>query len=330
MKRKLASIQKISNIKNIEGSDYIAQATIMGWNIVVKKDEFKINDRCVFFEIDSILPDVSWAEFLRPRKFRVKTCKIRGVLSQGLALPLSILGGKNSNRTLWDRIRKKDGWKIGDDVTNYLKIKKFNILNNKFKRGTCAGNFPSFIPKTDEIRIQSSIKKLDYIKNKDIYITVKCDGTSSTFYKFNGKFGVCSRNKERKEGDNIYWNMADYYTIQHIPDGIAVQGEIVGPNIQKNKMGLSKTDLFVFDIFDIKLGKYFEYNELVKFCYDYKLKMVPEIKADDVENTLEYWLEKAKGKYDGTSIDREDIVVRTKIGRLSFKVINNDYLIKEN
>src|SRR5688500_5329560 len=95
MERKLVSIQTVENIAPIEGADQIVAARVMGWNVVVKKGEFRSGDPCVFFEIDSVLPESApWAQFLRPHGFRVKTLKLRGVLSQGLALPLSILGSE--------------------------------------------------------------------------------------------------------------------------------------------------------------------------------------------------------------------------------------------
>ena len=92
MERKLVSIQVIDDVAPIDGADNIMQARVMGWTVVVKKGEFAPGDRCVFFEIDSVLPDgPAWSEFMRPRGFRVRTAKLRGVLSQGLALPLAIL-----------------------------------------------------------------------------------------------------------------------------------------------------------------------------------------------------------------------------------------------
>ncbi len=68
MERKLVSIQVIDSIAPIEGADNIVQARVMGWTVVVKKGEFAPGDRCVFFEIDSLLPDgQAWSEFMRPR-----------------------------------------------------------------------------------------------------------------------------------------------------------------------------------------------------------------------------------------------------------------------
>jgi RNA ligase (TIGR02306 family) len=78
----------------IVGADAILLAKVLGWELVVKKTEFQVGDRCVYFEIDSVLPIAQWNDHLRkePNKpLRIKTIRLRGALSQGLALPLSIL-----------------------------------------------------------------------------------------------------------------------------------------------------------------------------------------------------------------------------------------------
>ena len=88
--RKLASIQRIDDIQPIEGKDRIAMARIKGWNVIIQKSEFNVGDKCVFLEIDSVLPEKSWFEFMRQRKFRVRTLKFGNAISQGLAFPLSV------------------------------------------------------------------------------------------------------------------------------------------------------------------------------------------------------------------------------------------------
>lgn len=92
MERKLASIQIISDLKPIEGADKIEVATCLGWQCVVKKGEFKIGDKCIYWEIDSIVDSTNPIfEFMKERKFRVKTQKFLKTLSQGLLMPLSVL-----------------------------------------------------------------------------------------------------------------------------------------------------------------------------------------------------------------------------------------------
>ena len=97
--RKLASIQRVWDVQPIEGSDFLEQLKIEGWTVVGNKGDFKKGDLCVYFEIDSFLPVRPEFEFLRKTSykntdimgegFKLRTIKLRGVLSQGLALPIS-------------------------------------------------------------------------------------------------------------------------------------------------------------------------------------------------------------------------------------------------
>lgn len=113
--RKLASIQIINDLKPIQGKDRILQASILGWSLIVGKDDFKVGDKCVYIEVDSILdPNNPVFEQARKRSNRIKTIKMAGIYSQGIAYPLSAF---NMN---------PDKYSVGDDVTDILKIKKYD------------------------------------------------------------------------------------------------------------------------------------------------------------------------------------------------------------
>lgn len=114
MERKLASIRQISDISPIEGADKIELATVDGWKVVVAKNVgHQIGNKVVYCEIDSFLPIEPEFEFLRKSSFkkmgdtegfRLKTAKLRGVVSNGLILPLSVLETKTGGK-----IVEKDG-----------------------------------------------------------------------------------------------------------------------------------------------------------------------------------------------------------------------------
>ena len=351
MKRKLASIQIVKELIPIEGADFIEECSVEGWGTIVKKGDFKVEDRCVWFEIDSILPAMPWSEFLEKKKYRVKTMKMRGVLSQGVALPLSILNGPNPKRSIWDRIMRRDGWKIGADATDFLGVRKFDeetqgTYKFGFNTGKTLSAFPAFVPKTDETRIQSCLSLLHEIKGLPFYASVKLDGTSATFAKRDNKFYICSRGRTVQQGeDDVYNRIARLYDIEtKLPDGLAIQGEICGPGIRRNRLGLKDIDFFLFDVFDISAGKYLGLREMTDLADRMGLKTVPidkivvDKEAARFEHTKDNWLELAKGKYVGTKNNREGLVVRPLVntysrrlrGRLSFKIINNDYLLKED
>jgi RNA ligase (TIGR02306 family) len=316
--RKLASIQRIRKIEPIPNADRIKLAHVLGWQVVIKKGEFKEGDKCVFFEIDAILPKASWSEFMEARKYRVKTIKLRKTLSQGLALPMSILPPGN--------------YDIGDDVTEVLNVKKHET--EFFQRGITIGSFPGFIPKTNETRIQAYPELLDQIRNVKCYITTKIDGTSATFARYNGEFIACSRNcRLSLENNSPYSKVEQLYDLKNrIPEGIAIQSEIAGISIQKNRLELDNHDFYVFNVFDINKGHYYSFHDMMNFCKIFDLKTVPILNNDIfIEQNLEELLELAKGKYEGTNNDREGIVIRsmeTIPTRYSFKIINNDYLLK--
>jgi RNA ligase (TIGR02306 family) len=101
MERKLSSIRKISELRQIEGADNIELAIVDGWQVVVAKNvEHKVGDFIVYCEIDSFLPIKEEFEFLRKSSykkmgevegFRLKTIKLRGVISNGCIFPINVL-----------------------------------------------------------------------------------------------------------------------------------------------------------------------------------------------------------------------------------------------
>lgn len=338
MERKLATIQRVTALKPIPGADAIECARVMGWDVVVKKGEFEVGDLGVFFEIDSVLPEGQlWAEFMRPKGFRVKTCKLRGQISQGLFLSLDILPpGAFEGPPGLSFINE------GTEVTGFLNVAKYDP---PIPGPDIVGPFPGDVRKTDEIRLQSILPVLDELKDKPFYVTVKLDGMSGTFVRREEGLQVCMREWMVKEGTGAHWVAAKRYDLANkLPIGYAIQGEVCGPGIQKNRLGLKEVDLFVFNVIDLKSGNYFDWDSVTFFCHKYGLKTVPfdfEVDEPELANfpfTLENFLELAKGEYPGTGNRREGIVVRPLVNcrsealggdRLSFKVINNDFLLKD-
>ena len=200
--RKLASVRIVKELKDITGANKIQLALIDGWQCVVNKNEFKVGDKCIYFEIDSFLPIEDQYEFLRKSSFkstenlgegfRIKTIKLKGQLAQGLLLPLE-------NQEL----------EVGTDLTEELNVKLFEPMISANIAGEIKGSFPYFIPKTDQERIQNI---WDEIKNTNdtFEVSTKLDGTSMTIYKYDNEFGICSRNWELKINDsNINSNSLD-------------------------------------------------------------------------------------------------------------------------
>lgn len=313
MERKLASIQKIIGIRPIEGADKIEVCQVLGWECVVKKGEFKVGDLVVYCEVDSVLPERPEFEFLRERKFRIKTIKLRKQISQGIVFPLSIL--PTHKGSMGNPIEAN--YQEGEDVTEILgvikhdpqlqeekalaeqarsksKINKFFMkfalyrfvyfkLHHKDK------GWPRWITHTDEENFQVCIRMLTSRPNEEWYISEKLDGQSfSAFVERTRKwgmtklkFGVCSRNIRIGNPDNSnYWKMAKKYDLEHKllslnKAGIVLQSEIVGGKVQGNKYALPELDMYVFNV--IENGERYSLEKMIEFCKQYGFKYVPTI-----------------------------------------------------
>jgi len=331
--RSLVTIQRVKMISPIPDSDFLETAHIMGWQCVVKKGEFHEGELGVYFEVDSFIPVEPRYEFLRGssyrdnedngKGFRIRTMRMRGQLSQGLLLPLS-------------QFPELDGYNVGDDVTEVLQVKKWYIPETSTPGGVIIGERPFGIPASDEIRIQSALELLEQLQDKAYYITTKMDGTSGIVYYIDGKIGCCSRNKEIKDDENaLYWAPVYKYGLKEklaaLGKNLVLTGEICGPGIQKNKLRLPTVEWYVFDVKDWDSGRYLPYDQACEICSALGLSVVPlEERGEHFSYSLETLLEKAKGKYP-SGLDKEGIVVRDVLfpKAVSFKVLNNDALLKE-
>jgi RNA ligase (TIGR02306 family) len=331
--RKLASVVKIADIQPIVGADAIMVASVKGWKVVVKKDEYKVGDLAVYYEIDSFLPIRPQFEFLRKSSFkrmgssegfRLKTIRLRGQISQGLLTPIPE-GISNP--------------KEGDDLTEALDIVKYEPPIPAQLAGKIKGTFPSFIPKTDEIRIQNFESEVGFSPvGERAYVTEKLDGTSFTCYFNNGVFGVCGRNWELSEtSDNSLWRMANVLQLKEKMTkhgkNIALQGELVGAGINGNLYGLSDHKLYFFTGYDIDKGRRMFFDELEWVLFGLQLQMVPLLEKygfviPNESNIVDYMLKYAEGKSVlNMEVDREGVVVRGLEREFSFKAISNTYLL---
>lgn len=91
--RELAYVVLIDGIEPIPGYDRVETAIVGGWHIIVQKDQFKIGDPAIYFEIDSRVPkDKECFTFLEKRNYKIKTLKMCGTISQGLLMHASDFG----------------------------------------------------------------------------------------------------------------------------------------------------------------------------------------------------------------------------------------------
>ncbi len=345
----LATIRKIKTLSPIEGADRIELATMedLSWQVVVQKGLHKVEDLICYIQIDTVCPEKPWAEFLRARHFRVKTIKLQKTLSQGLIIPLKDVVQIFFTGGGYTPSEQEQALVVGADITTQIGVIKYEKPIPANLRGTVRSTFPSsIVPKTDEERIQNYPRLVEDINGLECYISIKMDGTSATYIHNNGDTLVCSRNMSLKQPgsedkQNVYWDMEKKYDILNkLKDrqlNIAIQGEICGTGVQGNKMGLSEVKLLVFNVYDINTQKFFSYDNFIQFCQGLGLDIVPILGKTTFNNvSVPDLLTLAEGNYDNGT-PREGIVIRPVVettshamrdGRLSFKVINNTFLLK--
>lgn len=358
--RKLATIRRIDDLLPIEGADLVQLAKIEGWQCVVKKSEFKVGDLCVYFEIDSHLPVRPEFEILRRNShkkmgdrdgFRIKTIKLRGTLSQGLALPVDLFFDDFIDSDEDEGQELMEYFCVGNDLSDLLDIQKYEKPIPMEIAGQVKGNFPGFIQKTDQERCQNIGRNI-FVDNKDTKyeVSMKLDGTSFTGYHNDGVVGVCSRNWELKIDDpknetnslvRMFVDSGLHDVLLAFGQNFAVQAELMGPGIEKNREGLGSHKLFVFDIFDISTGRYVGSKERHLIMEELWAKgvncdMVFHVPVLHTDITLyEYGIfnvDQLLAFAEGPSIKhaiREGLVFKSMNGEFSFKSISNKYLLKE-
>lgn len=348
--RKLASIQLVTATEPIPNADAIERLHVLGWWVVAKRGEFRPGDRVVYCEIDSLLPERAEFEFLRAScfksaiedsgaviqraGFRIKTVKLRGQVSQGICFPLSILPEGTSTQ-------------IGDDVTDALGIIKYEPPIPAGMGGRIKGGFPAFLPKTDEIRVQVLENLLLRQEGKTFAMTEKLDGTSFTAFLHQGEFGLCSRNQWIDESDrtNLLVRLAEELKLpeklRQIRDEFgfdaAIQGEVIGPGIQGNKYARPCVELYVFNVLRIDSYRLVDRSEQQRILDTVSLKAVPSLGDVVLKHTVDDLVALSVGtSLLNPKVQREGIVFRPEAevhdhdvgGRLSFKVINPQFLLK--
>ena len=357
--RTLASIKRISGIQSIEGKDRIVLAQVDGWNVIVRKDEYKPGDLCVYVEIDSVMPEKPEFEFLRPKKFRIKTMSMGGVISQGICFPLNILPAR------------KGGYYEDDDVTEVLGVKQYEatmdvesesktVQKSKWPRFLMrwkwfrklvlpkkqAKEFPSFISKTDETRVQNMPWVL---QDKGLWIaTEKIDGQSGTFALVRNKsrlpwkkdtfeYIVCSRNLRLWTPDkSSYWQVSEKYSVRAFlediigdHDWVAIQGECIGPGVQKNKYCRGGYELYVFNV--VYPNGRLDSITARDVCEYGGMKFVPIVSEGmKLPRTVDEALKFAHGTSKLTDVLREGIVFRSLDGKQSFKAVDPLFLIQHD
>lgn len=325
--RKLATVRKVIDIAPIPGADAIECVTVDGWKVVSKKGEYQVGGNALYLEVDSWVPE-TLAPFLckDKREFngvsgaRLRTIKLRGQISQGLLLPVP------------------EGAIEGDDLTEMLGIQKYEAPIPADLQGIMKGPFPSFVRKTNQERIQNLVAELEewVTAGLEWEVTEKLDGSSLTAYLFQGEFGVCSRNLDLLEtAGNSYWKLARDNKLEELlratGRNLAVQGELIGPNVQGNPYGVGAPQLHVFDVYDIDQGRYLTSPERMALLDGAGLLHCPVLGTQTLAGaSVASLLASAEAKSAlKAGTEREGLVFKCLSADISFKAISNKFLLGE-
>ncbi len=244
----LATVEIITDLKIHPYADRLEIAQVRGWDCCVVRGRFCQGQKVLFIQADTVVPvDREPFTFMSKHKGRVKPIKLKGLPSYGLVFSLEECG-------------LDAGLELQTDVAGQLGVIKYEKQLASSLAGTALGYRPSWIPKTDEENLRNFPEALEEVEGALLSATLKYDGTSGSFgIDEAGEFVVCSRKLRVADGDNVYWRIARKYDIERklrekaealLPGKISpifIQGEIYGPGIQKNPLGIAEIAFALFN-----------------------------------------------------------------------------------
>lgn len=247
--RELCYVVEINDIQPIPNYDRVELATVNGWHIIVQKNQFKVGDKAIYFEVDSRVPESAEFDFLAKRKYKIKTLKMCGCISQGLLMSFADFGFAEDEYNVGDFLTKKLNVTYADDEDNIRKApsadkyKKMEMRHRKLfknsfvkkvmryevgrkimfaffgkkkdkKSAWPVGRFPG-VSKTDQERCENMIYILE--DKTPFIVTQKCDGSSGTYIlekkgRNKYEFYVCSRNvRMMSKSQECFYGEHNYY-----------------------------------------------------------------------------------------------------------------------
>jgi len=351
IKRKLVTIQTIQAITPIldkEGnpaeSIELVSFEDIGWICVANKGQFKTGDKCVYFEIDSFLPEREIFSFLKRGGglrtmftgevgYRLKIGKFLGEVSNGLTLPIPMIE-KEFNINLSEV-------PVGHDITELLGVIKYEREPCYSVDGDIVSDYPTHSSTSGQTRIQNTPEFFELFKDIEFEETEKFEGTSVSFHCNEGVISASGHKVTYKDNDKFTpWALAHKIGLPEAMvsqnRNVTIQGEYMGPKIQGNIENLKENDFFVYDIWDIDNTRYFSADDRLEYIRSLNIKLnhvpvVRRVKIFQECDTMEKLLKHAEG-LNKAGRQREGLVFKSvkpiKGSIVSFKVISNKYLMK--
>lgn len=263
------TIEEIGSIEPIVGADRIVKASLknVAFSFVVGKGLFEVGQKCLYFPIDSILP-VGVQERLGVvgklagnAKDRIKTVKLKGVMSQGIVGSLNLIDDMN----YWTLLGP-DKFPSSEEITQFLGVTKYEppVIPDK------AGNLkqlPCDLSVYDIEGCERFYVPLEKLMDQKVWVLEKVEGSNGSVSCDNatGDIFVNQRRHTIEEIDgheHAWWAIArkqDFvgfvrYVRAGLGETATLYFEVAGPAIQGNIYKLSEPSGFIFDL---KVGSKF-------------------------------------------------------------------------
>jgi len=315
--RALAVVGKIISLSAIKDADRIMRAEVVcgesgKWTGVVGLNHH-VGELVTVFLQDAILPPNDRWAFMEKSKWRVRMSRFRGCPSECLII---------SGAPLDENVEDLPYMPIGTDLTEALGVIKYEKALPASMTGEAVGNFPSFLPKTDEPNYQT-IEWRELLSGGNWYATQKADGSSCTAWVDEDGLHVASRNLELREfstsgKSNSYWIAARKYQLENMPVGIAIQFELIGEGIQSNPMGIKGIEGRMFGAFKRDWDGRWHRVKRDEFP---AVMPLAELHPVEIYETEEHLRSAAEIKY-ANGNHGEGLVFRSHDQSWSFKIIN--------
>lgn len=354
-------IVRIKEIQKHPNADTLSTTVVEGEPVVFKTGDFQTGDLAIYVPLDAVVPEIKGTEFLGKHR-RIKAVRLRGIYSEGLLLPISVL--------------PKGNYKEGECVANILGIKKYEDqapeswgTSGSSKKLSMRGDSnqeknPGVIPHYDI----ESYKKYSHLltEGEKVVVTEKIHGCNSRYGWVNGKFFVGShncfwRNPEREPSiwwklfrtwrslirkpvpekpfkPNLFWNIAKQYRLaeklKNYPNYI-FYGEIYG-QVQDLTYGAGPQQVWfrVFDIYDVVNKYWLDWGMVEIICEELKLGTVPVLYVGPFYESI--LAEHVEGQSVLAKNIREGVVVKpyinrshARFGRIILKWVSQGYKLRK-
>lgn len=341
------TIEEISDVVPHSNADRLAIASLkgIGFKFIVGKDTWKQGDKCLYFPLDSILPEAILkalgveGKLAGAQKNRIKTIKLRGEISQGLVGPLSLI----------DALPKEN--RTPEEITKFLGVTKYEPeINLPCSRDARLIELPHGVGVYDIENCERFPEATKFLMNQEVYITEKMEGSHFALAWVENKMWVCQRRFALEPIPNMskhfFWEVTENHQLDTFLQDLVkefnakhlvIRGEILGPNIQSNIYYLPERVVRFFDLMVDQ--RYVDAEVLINTFKKHNREdlLVPTI---SINQTLKEWLdgkslpEASTGNSSLKTILREGIVIRPVKeqshpeigGRLILKQISPEYL----